>query len=247
MSDPENATAAAQHGPRVLVIEDDEAVARAIVRGIERAAMPAAWAGTGALGVALKNSFRPQIVLVDLTLPDMSGLALISRFVGQRDCGVVVVSGSGEEADRIVGLELGADDYIVKPMSMSEMVARIRAVHRRVNLPKPSNQQETSAPAPDLEIGPICIDVARRMAHTRDGRRLALTSAEFTALELLARAGGAIVSRDVNQRRCGTQRNSAFSTRCGADQHRSPLLTHKSQAQWTSGCRSGTWPGSSWR
>ncbi len=196
MSDPENATAAAWRDPRVLVIEDDEAVARAFVRGIERAAMPAAWAGTGALGMALKDSFRPQVVLVDLTLPDMSGLALISRFVGQRDCGVVVVSGSGEEADRIVGLELGADDYIVKPMSMSEMVARIRAVHRRVNLPEPFNQQETSVPAPGLEIGPICIDVARRMAHTRDGRRLALTSAEFTALELLARAGGATVSRD---------------------------------------------------
>ncbi len=67
MSEPENATAAAQRGPRVLVIEDDEVVARAVVRGIERAAMPAAWASTGALGMALKDSFRPQIVLVDLT------------------------------------------------------------------------------------------------------------------------------------------------------------------------------------
>ena len=115
MPNPENATAP-QLGPRVLVIEDDDAVACAFVRGIERAGMQAAWASTGALGLALTYSFRPHVVLVDLMLPDMSGLTLISRFVEQRDCGVVVVSGSGEEADRVVGLELGADDYITKPM-----------------------------------------------------------------------------------------------------------------------------------
>ncbi len=140
----ESVMTAPQHGPRVLVIEDDPVIAHTFLRGVERAGMQAAWAGTGALGVALKDKFRPHVALVDLTLPDMSGLALISRFVEQRDCGVVVVSGSGEEADRVVGLELGADDYIAKPMSMREMVARIRAVHRRVSLPKPSGQQETS-------------------------------------------------------------------------------------------------------
>ena len=197
MHKPEGAMPPQQHGPRVLVIEDDQAVARAFVRGVERAGMLTAWAATGALGLALKNKFEPHVVLVDLTLPDMSGLTLISRFVEQRDCGVVVVSGSGEEADRIVGLELGADDYIAKPMSMREMVARIRAVHRRVSLPKPSRQQEASLQASaSLKVGSLRIDAGRRMAHTLDGRRLALTSAEFTALEVLARAAGATVSRD---------------------------------------------------
>ena len=188
---------APQHGPRVLVIEDDGVVARAFVRGIERAGMQAAWASTGALGLALTDSFRPHVVLVDLMLPDMSGLTLLSRFVEQRDCGVVVVSGSGEEADRVVGLELGADDYITKPMSMREMVARIRAVHRRVSLPKLPDRQK-AVPAPQvLKVGSIYIDLPRRMAHDLHGRRLALTPAEFTALELLARAAGAYVSRDV--------------------------------------------------
>jgi len=79
---------------------------------------------------------------------------------------------------------------------VSEMIARIRAVHRRVNLPKLPGPQETSLPVPGLEVGSICIDLTRRMAHTRDGRRLALTSAEFATLEMLARAAGAIVSRD---------------------------------------------------
>ena len=197
MYKPKGATPQQRHCPRVLVIEDDQEVARAFVRGVERAGMPAAWASTGALGLTLKNDFEPHVVLVDLLLPDMSGLTLISRFMEQRDCGVVVVSGSGEEADRVVGLELGADDYIAKPMSMREMVARIRAVHRRVNLPKLPDQHEGPAPLPQvLEVGSIRIDVGRRMAHTLDGRRLALTSAEFTALEMLARAAGTTVSRD---------------------------------------------------
>jgi len=196
MLKPESAMTASQHGPRVLVIEDDPVVARAFLRGIERASMQAAWASTGALGMALKDKFRPHVVLVDLTLPDMGGLVLIGRFMEQRDCGVVVVSGSGEEADRVVGLELGADDYIVKPMSMREMVARIRAVHRRVNLPKLSEQETSASPMQILKVGSIRIDVARRVAHDLDGRRLALTSAEFAALEVLVRAAGAPVSRD---------------------------------------------------
>ncbi len=197
MNTPESATTAPQHGLRVLVIEDDEPVARTFVRGIERAGMQAAWAGTGALGVTLKDSFRPHVVLMDLTLPDMSGLALISRFAGQRDCGVVVTSGSGDEADRVVGLELGADDYIANPTSMREMIARIYAVHRRVSLPKPPNKQEASVPVPkSFQVGSICIDARRRMVHTRDGRRLALTSAQFVALEALASAAGAVVTRD---------------------------------------------------
>ena len=122
-----------QHDLRVLVIEDDEPVARTFVRGIERAGMQAAWADTGALGVTLKDSFRPHVVLMDLCLPDMSGMTLISRFAGQRNCGLVVVSSSGDEADRIVGLEHGADDYIANPTSMREMIARIHAVHRCVH------------------------------------------------------------------------------------------------------------------
>ena len=180
--------------PRVLLIEDDEAVARAFLRGFERAGMQVAWAATGAAGIAMKGVFRPDIVLVDLTLPDISGVALIGRLAEHRDCGVIVVSGMGEEADRIVGLELGADDYIAKPPAMREMIARIRAVHRRV-----STRVEAKAPPAGstvMQVGPIRINVQHRTVHTADGRRLNLTSAEFTALETLAAAAGQPVSRD---------------------------------------------------
>ena len=180
--------------PRVLLIEDDEAVARAFVRGFERAGMQVAWAASGATGMALKASFRPDIVLVDLTLPDISGVTLIGRLAEQRDCGVIVVSGMGDESDRIVGLELGADDYIAKPPAMREMIARIRAVHRRVNTRQEAKAATQAAVV--LTVGPIRINVQHRTVHTADGRRLNLTSAEFTALETLAAAAGQPVSRD---------------------------------------------------
>ncbi len=180
--------------PRVLLIEDDEAVAQAMVRSIERSGMSVAFAPTGAKGMSLKASFNPDVVLVDLELPDTNGVDLIGWFAEQRGCGVIVVSGMGEEADRVVGLELGADDYIVKPPRMREMIARIRAVHRRVNR---REEAKLSPRARDtFVVGPIRINIALRAVTTEDGRRIALTSAEFTLLEVLATANGHAVSRD---------------------------------------------------
>ena len=180
--------------PRVLLIEDDEAVAQAMVRGIERSGMSVACAGTGARGMALKASFKPDIVLVDLELPDTNGVDLIAWFAEQKTCGVIVVSGMGEEADRIVGLDLGADDYIVKPPRMREMIARIRAVHRRVNRREEAKLSPRTREA--FTVGPLRINVLLRTVTTNDGRRLQLTSAEFTLLEVLATASGQAVSRD---------------------------------------------------
>src|SRR5690242_17955079 len=90
--------------PRVLLIEDDEAVAQAMVRSIERSGMSVTCASTGAKGMSLKASFNPDVVLVDLELPDTNGVDLIGYFAENKNCGVIVVSGMGEEADRIVGL-----------------------------------------------------------------------------------------------------------------------------------------------
>jgi DNA-binding response OmpR family regulator len=180
--------------PRVLLIEDDEAVAQAMVRGIERSGMSVVCAPTGARGMALRATFKPDVVLVDLELPDTNGVDLISWFAEQQSCGVIVVSGMGEEADRIVGLELGADDYIVKPPRMREMIARIRAVHRRVN--KREETKLSTKVRDSFVIGPVKINVLLRTVTTEDGKRLQLTSAEFTLLEVLAAANGQAVSRD---------------------------------------------------
>lgn len=180
--------------PRVLLIEHDEAVATVMMRAMERAGLAASWAKNGTDGLALKGAARPHVVVLDLSLPDINGMALLSRLVEGRDCGIIVVSELSDEADRIVGLEMGADDYMAKPAGLRELLARIRAVHRRVNT-RPEARPAVQ-PSHVLKIGPIRVNILHRTVHTDDGRRLSLTSAEFSALETLANAAGAAVSRD---------------------------------------------------
>jgi len=180
--------------PRVLLIEGDEATALALLRSMEQAGLTAVWASTGADGLTLKAQVMPHVVLTDLTLPDTSGMSLLTRLAGQRDCGIIVISDMTEEADRIIALELGADDYMAKPPGLRELLARIRAVHRRVSAR--AEARAISVVVPVLKVGPIRINLQHRTVHTEDGRKLALTSSEFSALETLAAAGGMTVSRD---------------------------------------------------
>ena len=167
-------------------------MAATLTGALSRAGMPSLWAGTGAAAVELLDSFRPQVILLDQELPDGSGNALLTRFVDRQDCGILLMSSHGEETDRIVGLEQGADDFLPKPPPLREMVARIRAVHRRVNLATRVGSPRT----PVLRIGPLRINMSHRTVQTDDGRRIALTGAEFNALEALIAAQGAPVSRD---------------------------------------------------
>jgi DNA-binding response OmpR family regulator len=188
------------HNPRVLLIEDNPAVAETLQKFIERSGMRTAWAQTGAKAIELKRSFMPDVVLVDLELPDTSGVALIGWLADLHDCGIIVVSGRSEEAERIVGLELGADDYIAKPPQLREMVARIRAVHRRSHLRAASRSQgQLQAPPPQtspLQLGHWRLDLQRRALTSEDGKQLAITAAEFAALQELALAAGQPVSRE---------------------------------------------------
>lgn len=126
-----------EHGQgslRVLLIEDEEDVARAIMRGLARAGLSTAWANRGAAGLALKASLRPHVILMDLDLPDMDGRSLLSVLGHPRDCGVVVLSGMIDEAEHVMGGAFGVDDFVAKPPNMRDLVARIRAVHQRVNI-----------------------------------------------------------------------------------------------------------------
>ncbi len=180
--------------PRVLLIEDDEEVGQALVRVLERSGMQTAWATTGAEGLRLRASFRPDIALVDLNLPDADGISLVTWLSQHGDCGIIVISGLGGEADRVVGLELGADDFITKPPHLRELLARIRAVHRRVRsrgAPRPSTHEDRT-----ITVGQIQIDLTHRAVHTLAGERIVLTAAEFTALETMLAANGKPVSRD---------------------------------------------------
>ena len=185
--------------PRVLLIEDNPDVADTFQKFIERSGMRTAWADSGARAIELKESFMPDVVLVDLELPDTNGVALIGWLSNLQDCGIIVVSGRSEEAERIVGLELGADDYIAKPPQLREMVARIRAVHRRSHL-RAAVRGETRAPsAPEtypVQVGAWRVDLQRRVVSDRDGRPVPITAAEFAALQELLLSPGEPVSRE---------------------------------------------------
>ncbi len=180
--------------PKVLIIEDDEAVGQALVGALERSGMKTAWATTGAEGLALKRSFSPDVVLVDLNLPDTDGIGLVTFLAQQGECGVIIVSGLADEADRIVGLEIGADDYVSKPPHLRELLARIRAVHRRVKMRTAAKAE--AGPRSIVQLGKIKIDLTGRTVQAANGERITLTAAEFTALETMLAANGEAVSRD---------------------------------------------------
>ncbi len=180
--------------PTVLLIEADVSVVRAVVEGLTQARIQVVWARDGVTGMALKARLTPDILLVGLRLPDVNSVTLIEQLVQSRNCGIVVLANREDELERIASLEAGADDYLAKPASVQEMVARVRAVHRRVNVHK--GRSISRDPDPVLVVGPIRIHVRHRSVHTTDGRRVSLTSTEYTALETLVRANGAPVSRD---------------------------------------------------
>ena len=164
--------------PSVLIVEDEPDVAQMFRRFIERQGMKVAWAATGAEAARLKEEMRPDIVLVDLTLPDIDGKQLVQRFANQRDCGVIVVSGRAEEVDRVVGIELG------------------RA--RRNNAPPAPAEPAPAAPATltQATLGSVRVDLRRRVATGGNGVPIHLTAAEFAALEQLISAAPHPVPRE---------------------------------------------------
>jgi DNA-binding response OmpR family regulator len=168
---------------RVLVVEDEDAIAEPLVDGLRREGFVVDRAATG--GAALQASI-PDVVLLDLRLPDTDGLDVCRRLRERSDVPIIVVSARGEESDRVVGLELGADDYVVKPFGIRELIARIRAVTRRGSA--------RGGQAEPIRVGELVVDERARRAEL-EGRDLALTPKEFDLLATLARDPGAAISR----------------------------------------------------
>ena len=173
---------------RVLAIEDTAGISPAIEAALTRAGMIVATAPTGSAGLARHRTFGPDVVLIDLGLPDMSGLDLIRRFAKTKS-GIIVITADGKEASRVRCLNTGADDYQVKPVALGELVARIRAVSRRLR---------GATPAPSA-TGSIRIDTARRLLHGSDAEPSELTEAEYLIhAALLAAAGSAVARGDLS-------------------------------------------------
>jgi DNA-binding response OmpR family regulator len=174
--------------PIVLLVEDEASIAEPFAKALEREGFSPVVAATAAAARELFARQRPNIVLLDLTLPDGDGRELCREWRRESQVPIIMLTARGTETDRVVGLELGADDYVVKPFSVAEVAARIRAVLRRA-VPDRSAQHER------VTIGELAIDPATRSA-TMAGNELGLTRKEFDLLARLARDTGTVVSRE---------------------------------------------------
>jgi DNA-binding response OmpR family regulator len=170
---------------RILVVEDDDAIADPLVKGLAHEGFDVERVATG--GAALDRDAPPaDLVLLDLGLPDVDGYEVCRALRARSDVPIIVITARGDEVDRVVGLELGADDYVVKPFGFRELTARIRAVARRAG-------GRASEPAV-VRVGPLEVDV-RGHHVTVDGRTIELTAKEFDLLALLASDPGAVRTR----------------------------------------------------
>jgi len=169
---------------RILVVEDEKRIADFLGRGLESAGYAVDLAGNGATAMDLVHAADYDVIVLDLMLPDTDGLTLLGKIRDRKSSPpVLILSARGGLEDRVKGLELGADDYLVKPFAFVELLARVRALLRR------------GQPAPDkLQAGDLCLDSLRRRV-TRAGENIELAPKEFSILEYLMRNRGRPLSR----------------------------------------------------
>ena len=204
MSSPDPATGPGAAAPcdgeastpaaRVLMIEDDPTVAEIVVKYLEREGYEATWESDGAAGLALALDQEPDLVVLDLMLPSLDGFEVCRRLREHLPVPVIMLTARGEETDRLLGLELGADDYVAKPFSPRELVARVRAVLRRAG-----GQVLPPAGATVVRAGTLVIDLAGRQVTRRRGGEpelVALTAREYDLLAHLCTHPGTAFRRE---------------------------------------------------
>lgn len=175
---------------RVLVVEDDPSVAEVVGRYLERDGFVVSWASNGREALQRAVALGPGLVVLDLSLPGMDGLEVLRRLRALAPVPVVILTARGEESDRVEGLQLGADDYVVKPFSPRELVARVRAVLRRASGPHPNLDLAEALRSGELEVDPG----ARQVRLS--GRSVGLTAREFDLLLFLMTRRGRVCRRE---------------------------------------------------
>ena len=171
--------------PKVLVVDDEMKIARLVRDYLTEAGFDVALASTGPAAVAAVRSDRPDLVVLDLGLPGMDGYDVTRHIRGQSTIPIIMLTARSEETDRIVGLELGADDYVVKPFSPRELVARVKAVLRRTG-----GEVATET----IRVMDLTVSLPNRSVE-RDGSRIELTATEFELLRTLASSPGRVFTR----------------------------------------------------
>jgi two-component system response regulator MprA len=171
---------------RILVIEDDESILRFLRRGLAYEDYQVDSASDGQMGLALARDNPPDLVILDLMLPGMDGLEVCRRLRAGGQVPILIITAKDSINDRVLGLDMGADDYMVKPINFDELLARVRALLRRA---QPSRPQV-------LRFSDLSLDTGTRQAY-RDDRTISLTAKEYELLELFMRHPRQVLTRDV--------------------------------------------------
>ncbi len=174
--------------PRILVIDDEAAIGTMVEDYLEAQGYKVDWASDGPSGLDVFRRTHPDLIILDLMLPGRSGLDVCRDIRALSSVPVIMLTAKSEEIDRVVGLELGADDYVTKPFSLRELAARVRAVLRR------TGKDVADPGSAVLQVGDITIDTDRHEV-TVAGRPVALTPTEFAILSFLAERPGRVASR----------------------------------------------------
>jgi two-component system response regulator RegX3 len=178
----------------ILLVEDEDSIALPLAAALEREGYATRITGSAPEAIALAAELEPDLVLLDVMLADGSGLDVCREVRRHSRVPIIMLTARGDETDRVVGLELGADDYVVKPFSARELVARIRAVLRRVPDAAPE-AAPAIADAQAIRAGGLTVDVAQRLV-VLDGEEIGVTRREFDLLALLASNAGTVLTRE---------------------------------------------------
>jgi two-component system response regulator CpxR len=187
---------------RILLVDDDAELCTLLTEFLKREGFTLDCEHEGNRG--LERALQPDVALVvlDVMLPGIDGFEILRRLRAQSKVPVLMLTARGEDVDRIIGLELGADDYLQKPFNSRELAARIRAILRRY-------EQRPPATSPRLEVNGIALDPASREVQAH-GKRVELTTFEFDILEMLMRAAGRVLSRDALMENFYNRKATAF-------------------------------------
>jgi two-component system response regulator ResD len=179
-------------GETILIVDDEPTIVEVVGLYLQREGFRVLSAGDGVSALEIVEQQRPDLVVLDLMLPGLGGLEVARRLRAGGTLPIIMLTARGEETDRVVGLELGADDYVTKPFSSRELVARVKAVLRRT---QPAAAAPEPAPATVLVIGGLRLDAAARSV-TLDGQPITLTAREFDLLMFLMRNPGQVFTRE---------------------------------------------------
>jgi two-component system, OmpR family, response regulator len=182
-------------GTTILVVEDDDTLREVLCYNLRKEGYDVLEAADGALAVEAYRTHSPSLVILDLMLPSMNGLEVCRIMQTEKRTPVIMVTAKSDEVDKVVGLELGADDYVTKPFSMRELLARIQAVLRRTGKPVVKDEEKVNAPGQYLVGGDIKVDVSRHNV-TRGNDMIELNPKEYELLSFLMAHAGKVIGRE---------------------------------------------------